>query len=250
MNMALLTFSRRAALVAAAGAALAMSACSQAGGETASQTSGPAAMSGTFAESGVVYGSADAPVTMVEYASVTCGHCKDFHEDVMTKVKADYIKTGKVKFIFREFPTAPAQVALAGFVTARCTGEDGYMAVLDDFFASQPDIIEATRTGFARQALYDLAARHGINEKKFDECLGDTDIRRDIAAAMEAGAADGVSSTPTIFVNGTKIETLASRTPEGMAAILDAAIAGEPLPISNVEAGEPREDTPDHSEHE
>lgn len=248
--MALLTFSRRAALVAAAGAALAMSACSQAGGETANPTSGSEPLVATFAEDGVVFGAADAPVTMVEYASVTCGHCKDFHEQVMTSVKADYIKTGKVKFIFREFPTAPAQVALAGFVTARCTGEDGYMAVLDDFFASQPDILEATRTGFARQALYDLAARHGINEKKFDECLADTDIRRDIAAAMEAGAADGVNSTPTVFVNGTKLTTAASRTPEGMAAILDAALAGEPLPQSTVSAGEDDHSGHDHSEHQ
>jgi len=220
--MNVLTISRRAAFIAAA--AFLTTACSQAGGETVSATSGTS-LEARFVEKGIEYGSPDAAVTLVEYASLTCGHCKTFHETVMPTIKEDYIKTGKVKFIFREFPTPPAQIALAGFVTARCVGETGHMAVLDDFFASQNEIFEATRAGQAEAALIQLAGRHGLNETQFRDCIANLDIRRDIAASIEAGEADGVNSTPTLILDGEKLGSVESRTVEGLAALIDAKLA-------------------------
>ena len=227
----------RCALLATA-ASLAVTACSQAGGETnpagSIETADPVSnpdgtekpydLTARFVEQGVEYGAEDAPVTLVEYASLTCGGCKGFHEAVMPKIKEDYIKTGKVKFVLREFPTPPVQIALAGFVTARCSGEANHMAVVDDFFFNQNQIFDAAREGQAEAALKQLAARHGINETKFDECLADLDIRRDIAGAISAGEIDGVSKTPTLFLNGQQLGSNA-RTAEGLSEIIDTAIA-------------------------
>ena len=236
--MTVLTHIHRALLASALGFAL--TACSQAGGETnpssadietAEPVSDPAEtptqydLTARFADKGIEYGAPDAPVTLVEYASLTCGACKNFHDSVMPTIKEDYVKTGKVKFVLREFPTPPVQIALAGFVTARCAGEEKHMAVVDDFFARQNEIFDAARAGQADPALVQLAGRHGLSESAFRDCLADLDIRRDIAAAIEAGEADGVNATPTIFLNGEKLGSLESRTPDGLSALIDAAIA-------------------------
>jgi len=233
--MNVLTMTLRAALIAAA--AMFTASCSQAGGETATATSG-SAMDARFIEKGIEYGSADAPVTLVEYASLPCGHCKTFHETVMPTIKENYIKTGKVKFIFREFPTPPVQIALAGFVTARCAGETRHMSVLDDFFASQDEIFEATRAGQAEAALVQLAGRHGLSETQFRTCIEDLDIRRDIASSIEAGEADGVNSTPTLILNGVKLGSIESRTVEGLSALIDAQLE-QPAPVEQVEPAVP-----------
>ena len=234
--MTVLSIIHRALLAGAI--SFAVTACSQAGGETnpaaptetAEPLSNPADeakpydLTARFVEKGIEFGAADAPVTLVEYASLTCGACKQFHEAVMPTIKEEYIKTGKVKFVLREFPTPPVQIALAGFVTARCSGEASHMAVVDDFFANQETIFTAAREGQAEPALKQLAARHGVDSDKFDTCLGDLDIRRDIAAAIEAGEVDGVSQTPTLFLNGEKLGSNA-RSAEGLSELIDSALA-------------------------
>lgn len=225
-----MSFLRTVALAAALSWPLA--ACSQAGSGTgAAAAKGPetgylSAVS-FDTDAGVALGSPDAPLTLIEYASLTCGHCKDFHEAVLPRIKADYVATGKVRYIFREFPTAPAELALAGFATARCVGEDGYFAVLDDFFASQSAIFESARAGTVARTLTDLAGRHGLGEAEFEACLNDSSIRRAIAASVNAGQSEGVDSTPTLILDGEVLLTPDSRTPDGLAAIIDAALAGE-----------------------
>jgi len=220
--MTVLSITRRAAVIAAA--TILAAACSQAGGETVSAASGQA-LETRFVDKGIEYGSADAPLTLVEYASLTCGHCKTFHETVMPTIKEEYVKTGKVKFVFREFPTPPVQIALAGFVTARCVGPENHLNVLDDFFGNQNAIFEAARAGQAEAALVQLAGRHGLSEDDFNSCLGDLDIRRDIAASIEAGEADGVNSTPTLILDGEMLGSVESRTADGLSAIIDAKLA-------------------------
>ena len=108
-------------------------------------------------------GNADASVTVVEYASFTCPHCASFHAGPYKKLKKNYIDTGKVKFIFREFPTPPQNVAIAGFALARCAGADNYYDVLDDLFANQTGILSAARQGAVIPALQAVGERHGIN---------------------------------------------------------------------------------------
>ncbi len=122
--MSMLRFSRRGALGALA--ILALAACGSAsdGGDTPGD-SGSSGSDGVVLQD-VIFGDPDAPVTLIEYASWTCPACLDFHTRVLPTVKTDYIDTGKVRLVFREFPTAPANIAVAGFTLARCTEGDEY----------------------------------------------------------------------------------------------------------------------------
>ena len=125
--------SRRAALIAVS--AIALTACGAADSSNA-QTAG----SGDVALTDITLGADDAPITMVEYASWTCPACLQFHNEVIPMLKADYVEAGHVKFVFREFPTAPANISVAGFALARCAGEDRYYDAIDDLFSAQTNI--------------------------------------------------------------------------------------------------------------
>ncbi|MEO0882206.1 MAG: thioredoxin domain-containing protein [Pseudomonadota bacterium] len=208
-------------------------ACSEGGASDAQQTAGEEAAGGYLSnvsfdgDAGVQRGAADAPITMVEYASITCTHCKDFHDEVMAStVYDDYVATGKVKFIFREFPLN--QIDVAGFAIARCAGEDDYFSVLHTFFDEQDSVISAAQDGTILDKLKDVGASYGLDESDVDACIEDSDIRRQIAASIDAGQADGVNSTPSIFINGTREETIESRSAEGMSNILDALLGNAP----------------------
>jgi len=227
--------SLKRSLIAAAGAICLITACSQAGGDTP-ETATPTKQVDagylemvTFSEENgsVIIGNPDAEVEFIEYASLTCGHCADFHNTVMPRIKQDYIATGKVRFVFQEFPTEPVQIALAGFSLARCSGESGYLGVLDDFFGNQADIFTSGRAGTIAQTLIDLGERHGIKESQFEACVTDQSYRRAVSASVDYGRTQGVNSTPSLFLNGEKLETAASRTPDGLAAIIDDALAGK-----------------------
>jgi len=217
----------------AAAAALALAGCS-AGDNSAAQTAGPSDEQASSylseayfdeTEAGVVLGNPDAAVTLVEYASLTCGHCKTFHEDVIPTIKRDYIATGKVKFVFREFPTDPVNVAVIGFAIARCAGPEGYFAALDDFFGNQDAIFNEAREGRALEALQAYGERNGTSESVFETCINSEDIRRDISKSVITGRDAGVNSTPTLILNGEKLVTGESRTPEGLSAIIDVVLA-------------------------
>lgn len=217
----------------AAAAALALGACS-AGDNSAAQTAGPSQeQTNTYlseayfdeTEAGVVLGNPDAAVTLVEYASLTCGHCKTFHEEVIPTIKSDYIATGKVKFVFREFPTDPVNVAVIGFAIARCAGPEGYFAALDDFFGNQDNIFNEARAGRALEALQAYGVRNGTSESEFETCINSEDIRRAISKSVSTGRDAGVNSTPTLILNGEKLVTGESRTPEGLSAIIDTVLA-------------------------
>lgn len=232
----------RNVLVAAA-AALMLGACS-AGDNSAAQTAGPAGneqKTGYLSDvsfdeegAGVILGNPDAAVTLIEYASLTCGHCKTFHEAVIPTIKQDYIATGKVRFIFREFPTPPAEIAVVGFAIARCAGTDGYFPALDDFFANQDQIFTEARDGRALEALQAYGERNGIGTDEFEPCINSEPIRRAISASVIAGRDGGVVSTPTLILNGETLETAESRTPEGLSAMIDAAL-GEPASVETTE---------------
>ena len=121
------SMSRRAALTAAALAAMAT-------------VAGCTAKSGGEAKGDMALGAgADAKVTVVEYASVTCGHCAVWNEEVWPEFKTKYVDTKKVRYVFREFPTPPQDIAVAGFLIARCAGEDKYFDVMHDIMASQKE---------------------------------------------------------------------------------------------------------------
>ncbi|WP_293612911.1 DsbA family protein [Ponticaulis sp.] len=174
----------------------------------------------------VVLGSEDAPITIIEYASITCPHCAHFHEEIMPVIQ-ERIDQGQVKFIFRDFPTPPAEIAMAGFALARCSGEDNYYAVLDKFFTNQTEMFDSLRNGTVGTFFTDLAANHGVDEATFDACLSDRLLFESMVDIITAGQEAGVASTPTVFLNGTQL-TSETRTAESMAAAIDAALGIEP----------------------
>ena len=196
-------FSRRLLLAAAAGA-LALAGCSKGGADADSVD--------------MTLGKADAPVKIVEYASVTCSHCAAFNNEVFPQLKAKYIDTGKVHYTFKEFLTPPMPVAAAGFLTARCAGKDKYFSVVDALFHSQEEMY---RTGDARGTLLKVAQSAGMTEDQFNKCVSDEKAASALNARVEKAIKDaGINSTPTFFFNGKKVK-------EGEMTMeeLDAAVA-------------------------
>jgi protein-disulfide isomerase len=147
-----------------------------------------------------ILGDENAPVTIVEYASMTCGHCANFHERTWPDLKKDYIETGKVRFIFREFPLDP--VASAAFMLARCAPQEKYFDIVDIMFEEQR---AWAFTDNPYQSLLDFSKQIGFTQESFEECLTNQGLLDAVNAVRERGANEfGVNSTPTFFINGEK----------------------------------------------
>ena len=150
----------------------------------------------------IVVGKADAPVTIVEYASMTCGHCAAFHNTVLPKLKAKYIDTGKAKLIFREFPLD--NVAAAVSMLGRCLPAEASSAFISEMFKRQQEW--AFQPGNPLPRLFEMARQVGFTQASFDKCLTDQKLLEQIEAAREkASKKFGVSATPTFFVNGKRL---------------------------------------------
>ena len=131
-----------------------------------------------------VLGRTDAPVTIIEYASASCPHCATFHKDVFPELKKDYIDTGKVRFIFREFPHD--DLALAAFMLARCAPKDKYFPMVDVLFEQQK-VWPARRRA---TSLFKIAQLAGFTQESFDACLKNEDIAKGIMAMRDKAAND------------------------------------------------------------
>ena len=148
----------------------------------------------------VVMGDANAPVTIIEYASMTCSHCASFHNTTYPEMKKKYIDAGKVKYILREFPLDP--LAAAGFMLARCSGGDKYYPIVEMLFQKQNEWV----TQNPIPPLLALAKQAGFSQESFETCLKDQKILEAIESVRTHGAEKlGVSSTPTFFINGKKV---------------------------------------------
>ena len=145
-------------------------------------------------------GDENAPITVIEYASMTCPHCAHFSEATFPELKKRYIDTGKVRFMFREFPLD--RLALAGFVLARCAGPDKYFPLIETLFAQQRDwVVEKPL-----QPMYAIAKQAGLTQQAFEACLDNRQLIEGIEK-VRAQASDkyGVNSTPTFFINGKRM---------------------------------------------
>jgi protein-disulfide isomerase len=148
----------------------------------------------------IALGSADAPVTIIEYASMTCTHCAAFYATTYPELKSKYIDTGKVRFILREFPLDP--LAAAGFMLARCAGDDKRNAIIDLLFAQQKNWAFTEKPV---EALASLLKQTGMSQSSFEACLKTQDLYNKIAKVHDDGAEKfGVKATPTFFINGKK----------------------------------------------
>ena len=177
------------------------------------------------ADTDIVRGSADAPLTLIEYASITCGACGQFHNNVLTEIKPKYVESGQLKIITREVLRAPGVVDAAGFAVARCAGDDKYYDVLDDIFKNQIGLFSAIQAGGTNQFLKVVAGRHGLDGAAYEACINDQDLRQTLGEISETGSKGGVRATPTLFLNGRELGGSTVLTAEGLAEILDAELA-------------------------
>jgi protein-disulfide isomerase len=146
-----------------------------------------------------VQGAANAPVTLIEYAAVTCSHCSDFFINQFPTLKSKYIDTGKVRFVFREFPLNALD--LAGFMLARCAGDDKYFPMVDTLFEKQREWVVQKPL----EPLLAIAKQAGFTKESFDACLTNQKVEDGVKWVRERAAEKfGVSGTPSFFVNGKK----------------------------------------------
>lgn len=150
-------------------------------------------------------GPENAKVTVIEYASLACHVCYDFHKEIWPQLKANYIDTGKIRFIFREFPTGNAQIATAEHLLARCMAStpEQYFRVVEAFFDQQPAVFQAAQSGQIREKLLEIARTGGLSEERFNQCIADPEqIARLNRVAQEGDRQFKIAGTPTIIING------------------------------------------------
>lgn len=203
--------SRRAAMTAAALAAMAtLSGC---GGGSSAAVDGDMAM-------GAPEG---AKVTVIEYASVTCHVCAAWHKENWAAFKAAYVDTNKVRFVFRELPTGPVNVAVAGFMIARCAGDDKYFDVVHNILLSQDEWQAGVNP---RDTLFRIGNGAGLNNQQIETCIKDPENIKAAEARARASQAADVEGTPTFLVNGVKVISPGSQSGTTMAD-LSRAIEAE-----------------------
>lgn len=173
-------------------------------------------------------GDEKAPVTIVEYMSMTCPHCAHFHATTFDPIKTKYIDTGKVRFILREFPFDP--VATAAFMLARCNpsnpqqlaGSKEYYAMVSMLFKQQR-AWAAPADGNVRNALLQQSKLAGFTQESFTACLTNQKLLDDVNATMKRGAEEfGVNSTPTFLINGNRYS--GDMSVEAMSALIDSLL--------------------------
>ncbi|MTH63291.1 DsbA family protein [Paracoccus shanxieyensis] len=169
----------------------------------------------------IVLGQDSAPVTMVEYASFTCPHCAAFHNENLPKLKAEYIDTGKIKFIQRDVYFDA--VGLWAGILARCGGDEKYYPVSDMLFEEQKTWLDAKSGDDIAANLRKIGAKAGMTTEQMDACWADKQKVADLVATFQKNAtADNVEGTPSFVIGGEKVQ---NQPWDAMKKIIDAKIA-------------------------
>lgn len=217
-----LNLSRRKALLALAAAPVALNISSvPAWSQSLPDSQGTVDMAALLADNpleDVFEGDENAPVTIVEYASMTCPHCANFHINTLPAIKEKYIETGKARIIMREFPFDPRSAA--AFMLARCAPNDAYFPMVDVLFKQMNSWARAEN---ARAPLENIAKLAGFTQESFEACLTDQQLLNDVNSVRERGQTEfGVNATPTFFIDGKKYS--GALTVEQMSAIIDSLL--------------------------
>lgn len=153
----------------------------------------------------VVIGRSDAPVTVIEYASLTCPYCRAFHTETFAKVKAAYIDSGKVRWILREFPIGRSSGNAT--IAYRCASEKVRMKLFESFLRRQAEWVSQD---VRLDKIFKVAADAGLSQAQFDSCLSNQTLLSDLNWVKERGRQLGVSGTPTFFIGETKVRSVLS----------------------------------------
>ena len=168
-------------------------------------------------------GSPDAPVTIVEYASLTCPACASFHTKVLPALKEKYIDTGKVRLVFREFVLNEKDARAA--MMARCAGGEKSLPLVSALFAKQEEWAAAANSNEFFGKLFALGQQAGFTRQTFSKCQQDEKLLKKLVALRDRGAQFGVDKTPTFFVNGTMLDA-ANATIEDFDKALEPLLKG------------------------
>jgi protein-disulfide isomerase len=168
----------------------------------------------------MVLGAEDAPVTMIEYASYTCPHCANFHNGAFKQLKEEYIDTGKMKLIYREVYFD--RYGLWASMIARCGGPEKFFGISDLIYKGQADWTRAGGASEIIDALRKIGGLAGLEKDTLEACLQDGAKAQTLAAWYQENAtADGIQSTPSFILNGTKVE---NQSYEKFKALIDAEL--------------------------
>lgn len=169
----------------------------------------------------MVLGAEDAPVTIIEYSSYTCPHCANFSEGSFKKLKAEYIDTGKVRFIYREVYFD--RYGLWASMIARCGGQEKFFGMTDLIFKGQSDWVRAGGPTEIVDALRKIGRLAGLESDTLEACLQDgTKAQTLVAWYQEHAKADGIDATPTFIINGEKVT---NQPWDDFKAVIDAELA-------------------------
>ncbi len=182
-----ISFTRRAALALIAGAA-------------ASSALPAFAQEASIVEE-MSYGDADAPITLIEYASFTCPHCQSFHENVYPRIKENYIDTGKVRMVYR--PVYFDRLGLWADLLARCGGNERFFGIANMIYKNQASWTRGESAPQIVENLYAMGRLAGLNDAEMEACMQDNDMAQALVASSTSDIeADNVTGTPTFVING------------------------------------------------
>ncbi|MCK5276557.1 MAG: DsbA family protein [Alphaproteobacteria bacterium] len=151
-----------------------------------------------------VIGNSEAPITIIEYASLTCPHCASFHAETLPRIKKDWIETGKAKLIYRDYPLD--KYAASGAMIARCAPKDKYFLFLNAFYAQQKNWSSAPDPV---KVLTQLAGLGGMSKDDVDACLANDALQDGILQMRLEGQMEyDINSTPSFVINGKKVTNL------------------------------------------
>ena len=172
-------------------------------------------------EDDFILGDRDAPVTLIEFASLTCPHCASFHREILPQLKSEYIDTGKIRLVYRDFPTSPVELALAAAMLARCGGEDRFFGFIEVLYLSQE---RWSRSENPRRELEQIARMGGMSSADFNTCLDDQALLEKLQARTRRDQERyGIRSTPSFILDGRKLSRV--ETVEDFRDALDPALA-------------------------
>jgi protein-disulfide isomerase len=167
-------------------------------------------------------GNPDAKVTVIEYASFTCPHCRSFHETTFKNLKSNYIDTGKINFIYREVYFD--RFGLWAGMVARCGGQERYFGITDLIYKQQSEWTDGGDPAVIADNLRKIGRTAGLSDAELNACLSDSDMAEAMVANYQKNAeADGITSTPSFVINGRKYSNMSY---DDFAAAIDEELAG------------------------
>jgi protein-disulfide isomerase len=175
------------------------------------------------------FGRPDAPVTIIEYASLTCPHCRNFHLTTYPKFKKEYVDTGKVRYILREFPIG--KTSGAATIALRCAPADKYLTLFSKFMEQQPSWVSQE---VRLDPIFKVASQVGMTRQQFDACRENQAMIEGLNWVKNRGRKLGVIGTPNFFVDGKLVKKELSI--EDIRAMVDPQLAGR----ATASAGVPR----------